>query len=375
MKKHKKILKLAIEGKLPKNISEDTFPDIDIFEELFDRELIKASDISSTGGKAYINPKITLKGREYYETLKPTRNKTVFISCGQQTENEKQLGNSIQDLVRELTPFEPYFAEFHTSLEGLSKNIFRALNQSAGFIAVMHQRGYVNPPGDVFRASVWVEQEIAIAAFLHSALGKHINIAAYIQPGIALEGARQQLLLNPRVFENNNDVLEHLSLILPTWQAPLEPEEASEVDVDIVYDKVKITGERHDYRLVVLLTNRGKETIDDYHVDLEFPTSLIEKPEEEYHYEGTRSTEKRSFFRATRQQIGRSIFPGDTLRVITLPYYIDDDIYFNRHYLLKENARAVIYSKGREPMSLEKSISQLQNYWTGRWLILNENRQ
>ena len=224
----------------------------------------------------------------------------------------------------------------------------------------MHQRGQVNPPGNIFRASVWVEQEIAIAAFLYSALGKHINVAAYIQPDIALEGVRQQLLLNPKVFNNNDDVLEHLRLVLPTWQAPTELEEALEVDVGIEYEKINITGERHDYRLIVLLTNRGKEPIDEYHVDLEFPTGLIEKPKEEYHYLSTRSTDKLSFFRATRQQIGSSIFPGDTLRVLTIPYYIDHEIYFNKNYLLKENVKAVIYSKGKEPISLVKSISQLQ---------------
>lgn len=357
---HKKILKLAIEGNLPKNISKDNFPDIDIFEELYDRGFVKAIDASSLAGKAFLEPKITLEGREYYESLKQNQNQSVFISCGQQTNDEKKLGTSIQVLVRELTPFEPYFAEFQTSLEGLSKNIFRALNQSVGFIAVMHQRGQVNPPSDIFRASVWVEQEIAIAAFLHSALGKHINVAAYIQPGIALEGVRQQLLLNPKVFNNNDDVLEHLRLVLPTWQALTEPEETLEIDVGIEYEKVNITQKRHDYRLVVLLTNHGKEPIDDYHVDLEFPTGLIEKPKEEYHYEGTRSNDKISFFRATRLQIGRSIFPGDTLRILTIPYYIDDDIYFDKNYLLKENVKAVFYSKGKEPTSLVKSISQLQ---------------
>ncbi len=362
MKNHKKILRLAIEGKLPKNISEDNFPDIDIFEELYDRGFIKAINASSNDGKAFLNPKVTFEGREYYEGLETNQKNTVFISCGQQTEDEKQLGTSIQELVRELTPFKPYFAEFQTSLEGLSKNIFRALNQSVGLIAVMHQRGRVNPPDNTFRASVWVEQEIAIAAFLHSALGKHIHVAAYMQPDIALEGVRQQLHLNPKVFHSNTDVLEHLRLVLPTWQAPTEPKEAIDIDIGIEYEGVNITQKRHDYRLIVLVTNRGKEPIDDYHVDVEFPTGLIEKPEEEYHYEGTRSTETLNFFRATRQQIGRSIFPGDTLRVLTIPYYIDNDIYVNKKFLLKENVKAVIYSKGKEPTSHEKSISQLQNY-------------
>jgi len=67
----------------------------------------------------------------------------VFISCGQATEDEKRLGNLICKLVEELTPFKPYFAEYQSSLEGLSKNILAALDQSIGLIAVLHPRGNV----------------------------------------------------------------------------------------------------------------------------------------------------------------------------------------------------------------------------------------
>ena len=60
----------------------------------------------------------------------------IFISCGQQTEPEKQLGTAIAQLVRDLTPFEPYFAEYQTSLEGLTKHVLGALNRCIGFLVV-----------------------------------------------------------------------------------------------------------------------------------------------------------------------------------------------------------------------------------------------
>ncbi len=49
----------------------------------------------------------------------------VFISCGQRTGPEIQLGTEIAQLIRDLTPFEPYFAEYQTSLEGLSNACIR----------------------------------------------------------------------------------------------------------------------------------------------------------------------------------------------------------------------------------------------------------
>ena len=68
----------------------------------------------------------------------------IFISCGQRTDEEKALGITIVKLIEELTPFEPYFAEEQTTLEGLTKNIFGALNQAAGFVAVLHHLSLIH---------------------------------------------------------------------------------------------------------------------------------------------------------------------------------------------------------------------------------------
>ena len=71
----------------------------------------------------------------------------VFISCGQYTEEEKRLGRKVAGLVSELTPFDPYFADFQSSLEALTENILGRLHKCVGFIAIMHPRGDVVFPG------------------------------------------------------------------------------------------------------------------------------------------------------------------------------------------------------------------------------------
>ena len=95
-------------------------------------------------------------------------------------------------------------------LDGLSRHIFGALNQAAGLVAVMHQRGLVRTPNEEehLRGSVWVEQEIAIAAFLTQTLGRDLPVILYLQEGIRLEGVRQQLGLNPVYFKNETEVLK-----------------------------------------------------------------------------------------------------------------------------------------------------------------------
>ncbi len=144
----------------------------------------------------------------------------VFISCGQVSERERRLGMAAAELVQELTPYVPYFAENQTSLEGLTQNVLGALSRSVGLIAIMHPRGLVTFAGgrQQIRASVWIEQEIAIAAFMAQVMGRPMRVAAYIHKDIAREGMREELQLNPIVFRQDDEVVVHLRQILPSWK-------------------------------------------------------------------------------------------------------------------------------------------------------------
>lgn len=150
----------------------------------------------------------------------------VFISCGQCTGEEKALGESVCELVRNLTPFEPYFAEYQSNLEGVSQNILGALNRCVGFIGIMHPRGVVTrPSGPIARASVWIEQEVAIAAFMQEVLGRQLNVRMFIHADIYREGIRDKLILNPVAFRCSEQVLEDLKTQLPAWAGRQEPDD------------------------------------------------------------------------------------------------------------------------------------------------------
>lgn len=135
------------------------------------------------------------------------KKKIVFISCGQITEEEKTLGKKICDLVTELTPFEPYFAQFQSSMEGVTDKIFNKLKEADGFITVMHDRGNViHGEHSTKRGSVWIEQEIAIASFIVHSLHRTLNVASYVQQGIKLEGVRKYIMFNPIQFKDVEEV-------------------------------------------------------------------------------------------------------------------------------------------------------------------------
>lgn len=65
MKDHLDILELAARGNLPERLDSSSTLTISVVQELIDAGLLKAIDASSSDGLAYLEPKITLAGREY----------------------------------------------------------------------------------------------------------------------------------------------------------------------------------------------------------------------------------------------------------------------------------------------------------------------
>lgn len=143
----------------------------------------------------------------------------IFVSCGQVTTEERALGKQVCALVKEITPHEPYFAENQNTLEGFTQNILDSLDNAVCLIAIMHPRGIVTFPDNKqeIRGSVWIEQEIAIAAYITQILKRPLKIAPYMHRSIRREGMRDQLLLNAVTFSDDSEVLKHLRELLPHW--------------------------------------------------------------------------------------------------------------------------------------------------------------
>jgi hypothetical protein len=248
----------------------------------------------------------------------------LFISCGQQTGDEKNLGAAIIELVTELTSFRPYFAEEVSSLDGLTNSILSALESASAFVTVMHPRGRVTSPSghSHIRGSVWIEQEIAIAAHLVHVHKKKLRVQAYVHHDIFLEGIRQQLHLNPVRFSTDSEILDDLRTKLPTWSP--RPE-------------VRLLGMRFNpvltsfrdgvvqCQLELRLWNKGTTTIKEYHVDIQVPVKLLEGNTMHYWHEiSAKRTATHRFFRFPALD-GRvaPVYPNDEVRVLEIPFYVD----------------------------------------------------
>src|ERR1700730_3696945 len=107
--------------------------------------------------------------------------KKIFISCGQYLPSEKKFGKAIAKLVKDETRVDTFFAEEVQDLHGLHTNILMALKECAGFITVLHPRGDIHRPdgSKITRASVWIEQEIAIATYIQSVEKRPLPIIAF----------------------------------------------------------------------------------------------------------------------------------------------------------------------------------------------------
>jgi hypothetical protein len=144
----------------------------------------------------------------------------IFVSCGQYSEAEKRLGKQIVALVRSVTGLEAFFAEDVQDLTGLDSNILGKLHDCAGFITVLHPRGTIVRPdrSSHVRASVWIEQEIAVATYIQRMEKRKLPVIAFIHRSVGREGIRDLLHLNPTSFTDESEVLDVLSKRLPEWR-------------------------------------------------------------------------------------------------------------------------------------------------------------
>jgi hypothetical protein len=148
--------------------------------------------------------------------------KLIFISCGQQTDEEKGLGKSVKDLVDSTAGFAGYFAEYVQSLEGLTDHIFDALRTCSGFIAFLHDRGRIieKTGAEWTRTSVWVNQELAILAYRGFAETISIPVLLLKDSSVRLEGAMTSLIANPVAIGSRQEVLEKVRAWLSSREFP-----------------------------------------------------------------------------------------------------------------------------------------------------------
>lgn len=244
----------------------------------------------------------------------------VFISCGQYTEPERRLGKQVADIVRNLTGSDAFFAENVQDLNGLDDNILRALHDCAGLIVVLHPRGTITRPdgSTITRASVWIEQEIAIATYIQRIEKRQLPTIAFAHSDVDREGLRDLLQLNPIPFRDESDILSQLAAQLPEWKS-LERARA-EIRLLLTSQAVAVESGHHIRRFAVTLLNDTNDRVAQYNGRLCAPAEFVKHWNANYPYE-VKPSPRPGYRCFNFDEVGRGpILPHDSRLTLTLDY-------------------------------------------------------
>ncbi len=171
----------------------------------------------------------------------------------------------------------------------------------------------------------------------------------------------------------DNDPVRYPGSVIRAWKEQAEASALAELEgrtepqptdlsaeIDLSYEKERIKSERHDYRLQVSLTNRGTEPLGAYHIDLQMPAVVVRGLEKQSPYVLTRSTREVAFFRLASSNQTQDIYPGDTVVAMSIPYYMDRDIYWSRGHLFERPITVTLYRRGFHPVTMERSFEEFQ---------------
>jgi hypothetical protein len=244
---------------------------------------------------------------------------SVFVSCGQFTDAEKTLGEEITSIVKRMTGHYAFFAQQVHDFNGLRDNILQAIQNCIGFIAVMHPRGQINRPNgtSLTRASVWVEQEIAIAAYIQFTAKKALPVIVFVHESVGREGIRDLLHLNPITFVTEADVLASLPHLLEEdpWKATTAP-----LRLEVESKRTRSQDGHQQFQLDVYIANDSKRRIDNYDALLRFPARLLKHWNTHYVKEAPSTNPLIREFRFDQTQTG-ALLPHSGKKSMTVMEY------------------------------------------------------
>jgi len=176
-------------------------------------------------------------------------------------------------MVKDVAGLDAFFAEEVQDLNGLDSNILKALRDCVAFITVMHPRGKIGrPDGSTHvRASVWIEQEIAIATYIQQVEHRKLPVIAFVHESVGREGIRDLLHLNPITFRNENEILNALPERLQEWKT-LTP---AGIQIQLKGSSLRVQDNHQIRQLVVSLVNDSNQRIASLNCLVRLPAGIL----------------------------------------------------------------------------------------------------
>jgi hypothetical protein len=181
------------------------------------------------------------------------RKARVFISCGQRTKREKNIGLEVDRYFRDRN-FETYFAAKVHSPEALTEHIFTFLGKSEYFVFIDFRREKISTKE--YRGSLFVNQEIGIATFLK------IPGIGFYEKQVKREGILDYQIYNAFPFEDGTEIIARLKKETVDW----DPESVNELLLS--YDQ------KNDHKNLILNNHPNKPLSDWWHIEVKNRSKL-----------------------------------------------------------------------------------------------------
>ena len=241
----------------------------------------------------------------------------IFVSCGQYTKPEKALGAKIVEVVKSITGLDAFFAEQVQDLNGLDSNILAALRDCAAFITVLHPRGEIRrPDGSVHvRASVWIEQEIAIATYIQRVEKRSLPVIAFVHKSVGREGIRELLHLNPIPFTSEDEVILELSSRLQSWKTLIN----GGTHLQLKANQRSLEEGHWIRKAIVTLVNDSNQRIDSFNCRVIVPIGLLKHWNMVFPTEAKSTDSRYRVFEIDEHRKG-AMLPRSSLELFSFPY-------------------------------------------------------
>ncbi len=137
----------------------------------------------------------------------------------------------------------------------------------------MHPRGGIKRPGGsvLVRASVWIEQEIAIATYIQRVEKRSLPIIAFKHESVGREGIRDLLHLNPIEFTDEAEVLAELPKRLVPWKSL----KLSGIELKLISKPLRQQDGHYISWFQALLVNETNNPIERYDLELRVPSGIL----------------------------------------------------------------------------------------------------
>lgn len=132
------------------------------------------------------------------------------------------------------------------------------------------------------------------------------------------------------------------------------------VALSVDYAKHHITREVHQYTLNIVLKNVGTRRIEEWHVEVEMPTEVLDTSRSRPLKVPGRSNRSRTLFRMSEAQSG-PLFPGDMWEM-QVPYHVDSTMHWNRSELFSQVVTVTAFVQGKQAGVVEKPFRDLQKF-------------